>query len=167
MLFDLYRFVVPAHGHIGFLCTSVISSVFISHGEYEPPHNKTNKIASAPSEDSDQHGHPPSLIRVFVVCMKEAPVERKAKTQIRLGGCPRWSESSLGAQLLCWFCHEVAHIVVFRFPLDGGMRDTPWIYCHYFLIKQNCSLKCFTSNLNWWVGAQKTLLQNNAPTYVQ
>ena len=27
----------------------------------EPQHDKTNKIACAPSEDSDQRGHPPSL----------------------------------------------------------------------------------------------------------
>ena len=33
----------------------------------EPPHDKTNKMACAPSEDSDQLGHPPSLIRVFAV----------------------------------------------------------------------------------------------------
>ena len=38
----------------------------------EPPHDKTNKMAYAPSEDSDQPGHPPSLIRVFAVCMKKA-----------------------------------------------------------------------------------------------
>ena len=31
----------------------------------EPPHDNTNKLACAPSEDSDQPGHPPSLIRVF------------------------------------------------------------------------------------------------------
>ena len=32
--------------------------------KYEPPHDKTNKIAYAPSEDSDQPGHPrmPKLI---------------------------------------------------------------------------------------------------------
>ena len=34
---------------------------------YELPHDKTNKVACAPSEDSDQPGHPPSLIRVFAV----------------------------------------------------------------------------------------------------
>ena len=28
----------------------------------EPPHDKTNKITCALSEDSDQPGHPPSLI---------------------------------------------------------------------------------------------------------
>ena len=30
---------------------------------------------------------------------------RTAKTLIRLGECPDWSESSLGAQPFCWFCH--------------------------------------------------------------
>ena len=34
-----------------------------------------------------------------------------AKTLIRLGRCPGWSESSLGAQSFCWFCHEAAHFV--------------------------------------------------------
>ena len=41
-------------------------------GTYEPPHDKTNKMACAPSEDSDQPGHSPSLIRVFAVRMKKA-----------------------------------------------------------------------------------------------
>ena len=36
---------------------------------------------------------------------------RTAKTLIRLGGCPGWSESSLGAQSFCWFCHVAAHFV--------------------------------------------------------
>ena len=33
-----------------------------------------------------------------------------AKTLIRLGGCPGWSESLLGAQSFCWFCHVVAQM---------------------------------------------------------
>ena len=40
----------------------------------EPPHDKTNKMACAPSEDSDQPGHSPSLIRVFAVRMKKHSV---------------------------------------------------------------------------------------------
>ena len=40
--------------------------------KHEPPHDKTNKMSCAPSEDSDQPGHPPSLIRVFTVRMKKA-----------------------------------------------------------------------------------------------
>ena len=39
--------------------------------EFEPPHDKTNKMTCAPSEDLDQPGHPPSLIRVFAVRMKK------------------------------------------------------------------------------------------------
>ena len=34
---------------------------------FEPPHDKTNKMTFVPSEDSDQSGHPPSMIRVFAV----------------------------------------------------------------------------------------------------
>ena len=33
----------------------------------ERPHDHTNKMTFAPSDDSDQPGHPPSLIRVFAV----------------------------------------------------------------------------------------------------
>ena len=35
--------------------------------ECELPYDKTNKMAFAPSEDSDQPRHPPSLIKVFAV----------------------------------------------------------------------------------------------------
>ena len=44
---------------------------------------------------------------------------RTAKTLIRLGGCPGWSESSLGAQPFCWFCHVAAHI-----HSDPNIQDT-------------------------------------------
>ena len=39
---------------------------------YSPAHDKTYKMACAPSEDSDQPGLPPILIRVFAVRMKKA-----------------------------------------------------------------------------------------------
>ena len=80
----------------------------------ELPHDKTNKVACVPGKDSDQPGHPPTLIRVFAVRMKRALVLsyplRAQRKLIRLGGCPGWSESSLGAQSFCWFCHEAAHL---------------------------------------------------------
>ena len=34
---------------------------------FESAQDKTNKMACATSEDSEQPGHPPSLIRIFVV----------------------------------------------------------------------------------------------------
>ena len=65
------------------------------------PHDKTNKMTCAPSEDSDQPGHPPSLIRVSTVRMKKHwalnYLLSSVKTLIRLGECPGWSESSLSA----------------------------------------------------------------------
>ena len=63
----------------------------------EPPHGKTNKMICAPSEDSDQPGHLPSLLSLR--CPHEEtlgpklPIERTAKTLIRLGG-------GLGAQII-------------------------------------------------------------------
>ena len=38
---------------------------------FKPLHDKTNAITCVPSEDSDQPGHSPSLIRVFAVRMKK------------------------------------------------------------------------------------------------
>ena len=43
-------------------------------GEDEPKHDKTNKMICAPSENSDQPGHPPSLIRVIAVRVKTPSV---------------------------------------------------------------------------------------------
>ena len=78
-------------------------------------HDMTNQQNEcAPSEDSDQPGHPPNLIRGFALRSvgswgPKVSFMRTAKTLIRLGGCPGWSESSLDAQPLCWFCHVAAH----------------------------------------------------------
>ena len=77
----------------------------------EPRHDKTNEMIYAPSDDrsawastqSDQLRWPPEARFGRVL-----PIERTAKTLIRLGGCPGWSESSLCARLFCWFCHEAA-----------------------------------------------------------
>ena len=40
-------------------------------GIHEPPHDKANKMAIDPSEDTDQPVHPPILIRVFAVRMNK------------------------------------------------------------------------------------------------
>ena len=59
---------------------------------YEPPHDKTNKMICASSEDSDQPGYPPSLISLR--CLHEEtldpqlPIERTVKTD-HTGWMPR------------------------------------------------------------------------------
>ena len=61
----------------------------------------------APSEDSDQPGHPPSLISLRCALNGYLRIQaffmRTAKTLIRLGGCPGWSESSMREHSFCWF----------------------------------------------------------------
>ena len=51
-----------------------VNPLYRRGGTFEPPHDKTNKMACAPSKDLDQFGHPPSLIKVFAVRMKKACV---------------------------------------------------------------------------------------------
>ena len=80
------------------------STVFAIPTVFEPPHDKTNKVACSPTKDSEQPGHPPSLTGVFTVRMKKPwvlsyPLSAQRRL-IRLCGCPSWYESSLGAQII-------------------------------------------------------------------
>ena len=90
---------------------------------------QNQKVACAPSEDSDQPGLLPSLIRVFAVRMKKAwflsyslSAQRRL---ISLGGCPGWSESSLGAHatllVLSWggsiYCYAFSIVLCFCFTV--------------------------------------------------
>ena len=116
----------------------------------ELPHDKTkltNKMACAPSEDSDQPGHPPSLIRVFAVRIKKAWVlSYPMSAQRRLWS--DWADAQADLSLrwahmpLCWFCHEAAQMV-FGIRINGliiitsichslrkfhKMTDVLWVY---------------------------------------
>ena len=79
---------------------NILSCKVSGSATYEPPHDKTNKMICASSEDSDQPGHLSSLIRVFAVRMKKAwvlshPMSAQRRL-IRLGGCffsLRWVHS--------------------------------------------------------------------------
>ena len=89
----------------------------------KPRHDKPNKMICAPSEDSDQPGHPPSLIRVSAVRLKQTwalnytfSAQRRlwsdwvdAQADLRLWSdraddqadlSLRWAQKSF-----CWFCH--------------------------------------------------------------
>ena len=80
--------------------------------------NQQNECA--PSEDSDQSGHPPSLIRVFAV-------RSLGSWGPKLSSCGQrrlwsdWADAqadlfSLGAYSFCWSCHVVAQIV--NYPVN-------------------------------------------------
>ena len=83
---------------------------------------QNQKMTCAPSEDSDQPGHLPSLIRVFAVRMKKHwiliyPLSAQqrlwsdwvnAQADLSL----RWAHRSF-----CWFCHAAAQILVHSFEI--------------------------------------------------
>ena len=96
--------------HLKFYC---YYTVFIK--TFDPPHDKTNTMACAPSEDSDQPGHLPRLIRVFTVRMKKAwVISYPLNAQRRLWS--NWADAQADLSLrwahmsLCWFCRVVAHL---------------------------------------------------------
>ena len=70
----------------------IITAIFSGIRIFEPPHDKTNKMACANSEDSDQPGHP----------------------QWRFWS--DWADAQADSSLFwahlsfCWFCHEAAHL---------------------------------------------------------
>ena len=75
----------------------------------EPPHDKINKVACAPSEDSDQPGHPPSPIRVFAVRMKKAWVlSCLLSAQRRI---VRGSISGMSSTFIFYFLEFFLHLV--------------------------------------------------------
>ena len=74
---------------------------------FEPPQDKTNKMVCAPSEDSDQPRHPPSLIRVFTVHMKKPWfLSYLLSTQRRF--LSDWAD----AQLICVFAGRKVILLV-------------------------------------------------------
>ena len=82
---------------------------------YEPQHDKTNKMTWAPSEDSDQPGHPPGLIRAFTVHSKNSQGPKVSSCgQRRLWS--DWVDAQANLSLclahrsFCWFCHGQADI---------------------------------------------------------
>ena len=83
----------------------------------ELPHDKTNKMTCAPSEDSDQPGHPPSLIRVFAVMKKHWARNYLLSTQWRLWS--DWADAQADLSL-CWG----AHLILLVLSCSGSFIST-------------------------------------------
>ena len=69
----------------------------------EPRHDKTNKMACAPSEDSDQPGHPSKLSS----CGQQRLLSDWADAQADLS--LRWAHMPF-----CWFWHEAAQFTMYE-----------------------------------------------------
>ena len=88
---------------------------------FAPPHDKTNKM-TVPSEDSDQPGYLPSLIRVFSslcaqwVAKDPSFPHADSKDSDRTGRMPKLICLRWAHMPFCWFCHEAAHLAISQPP---------------------------------------------------
>ena len=102
---------------------------------YELQHDKTNKMICAPTEDSDQPGHPASLIRVFAVRMKkEWVLSYTQSAQQRL-----WSESFLGARVILLYPPQNGGVYCFHHVRDSVI---PKFRQHLMILLYNCDSFC-------------------------
>ena len=77
--------------------------------KFEPGNAKTNTIACALSENSDQPEHPPSMIGVFAVRMKNAmghsySLSAQQKLSTDWADALVYLSLCLAHMLVCWFC---------------------------------------------------------------
>ena len=131
----------------------------------EPRHDKTNKMICVPSEDSDQPGHPPSLIRVCAVHLKQKWVlSYPLSAQRRLWS--DWADAQADLSLhsaqrsFCWFCHEVAqnasslslnmqqiyissHFFFFAFRIEPNMKS--FSHANNIVLRRDI----YIHSLNW------------------
>ena len=104
----------------------------------EQHRDKTNKMACAPSEDSDQPGHPPRLIRVFAIRLKKArTLSYPLSAQRRLWS--DWGDAQADPSLrwahmpFCWFCHDAVQISAtsWHWKLPTNIYR-PVTFCNYY-----------------------------------
>ena len=79
-------------------------------------HDKTNKMTCAPDEDSDQPGHPPSLISIFAVRSMGSYVPKVfscGQRRLRSDWVDAQADLSLcwAHMSFCWFYHARAQII--------------------------------------------------------
>ena len=119
-------------------------SVHLLRLPFEPLHDKINKMTCAPSKDSDQPGHPPSLIRVFAVRMKKhwALNYRLSASEDsdQTGRMLRLIWIFAGRTSFCRFCRAAAHLIFKPF---------------YVIIKYCLGESWTASFFNIWAAAQQ------------
>ena len=105
---------------------------------YEPPHDKTNNMACAPREDSDQPGQS-SLCAQWVA---KVPTLRHvdSKDSDQTGQMPRLIWVFAGRTPYCWFCRDAARMLlcwgltsqstIFQSCWDGAIAS--WVINQYF-----------------------------------
>ena len=106
----------PTNTHTLFMKTIALAVLTLVCFKFEPPHDKTNKMTVRPAKTQINLGIRPvwseSLLCAQWVTKDPSFLMRTTKSLIRQGGCPGWSESSLGAHaILSWGGSFVDNII--------------------------------------------------------
>ena len=128
--------------------------------EFEPPYQKNKQNDCAPSEDSDQPEHPPSLIRVFAVRLEKARILRyPLSTQRRLWS--DWADAQADLSLrwahmpFCWFCHDAAQFCYCLVVSHNHTRPKSKINHDFILArlrtKYSASVYRFALLIKWYI----------------
>ena len=106
-------------------------------GLHEPPHDKTNKMAIAPSEDTDQPMHPPSLISLH------CPHKETLGPHTHWAHCEDSDQTGWIPRLICVFAGHKGHFVGFVMRwltfrkciliFASGLRNKPHFWRPCFL----------------------------------
>ena len=158
----------------------MISTFKPQETKFEPPQDKTSKMACAPSKDSYGPGHQPSLIRVIAVRMKKHWVlshplsaqqrhwsdRADAQTDLNL----RWVHSHFLGFVMRWLIFScVLYLVILLFfiysrKLKFAIHNLFW--CKFSRCKylQECWIQKW-SNL-WMVAKIKVLMSSSEFTVV-
>ena len=135
---------------------------------FEPHREKTNEMICAPSEDSDQPGHPPSLNIVFAVRLKKARILRyplSAQQILWSAWASDWADAQADLSLrwaqmpVCWLCHDAAHL--FRLSilfarLCGFKPCSGYFWDSHVFTPSNCWLGSKYVQQSWIAVNQQT-----------
>ena len=93
---------------------------------------KTQQNECAPSEDSDQPGHPPSLIRVFAVRMKKRWVfSYPLSAQRRLWS--DWADAQADPSLRWAHSHIVGFVMRLHINKNDTVKKSEKQYCYWWV----------------------------------
>ena len=128
------------------------SAIISWHGSNEPQHDKNQQNEYAPSEDSDQSVWSESLLCAHWV----------AKDPSFLHADSEDSESSLGAQPFCWFCH-VATQMFYLLDVPSEIRCWLWQWYAFKWIFLWLLKTCFKIT---WINFLKVVRVTNSNKFV-
>ena len=106
--------------------------------------NQQNECA--PSDDSVSVGiaqSDQSLRRALSGKLRPKVSSCGQRRLIRLGGCPDWSESSLGAHSFCWFCHVAAQLWAVQGQVNPKSRYSP-SWANIELVRDHAYVRCLS-----------------------